>query len=243
MIAEDPARQATATVPPVDLEPVDIVSVDPFREIGRAIAVHQESIVALRALAHGSRNDAIRLGATKAAASTAASLLDLLTRVGMLPADPATWVTELRWEAGWRVVAEALTEAGARDAFVDALGARHHAGTRIELTGLGPRINEAAVSIPSRPSRRPSPGVRYGAGIDIWAMLGRGFALEDARTAVDAAEPGTEAEAALRELAGLLVARLNREPGGPERVLGELVKTSDEQTLRTLVTVLERKQP
>ncbi len=88
----EPAASAVASVS--ELRVPELVTLDPFAEVGRCVAAHREAIDRLRLIASGSRSDAIQLGASKAVAATSASLLELLGKVGILPSSAFVWRTE-----------------------------------------------------------------------------------------------------------------------------------------------------
>ncbi len=128
----EPAAVTVVSLP--ELQVPKLLELDPFVEVGRCVAAHREAIDQLRTIASGSRADAIRLGAAKAAAATSASLLELLGKVGVVPRSVFEWRGEDDLRAACRVLASMAGEAGIDvEEFCARLGERLRYGERTAI--------------------------------------------------------------------------------------------------------------
>jgi hypothetical protein len=133
-------RPAEAVVQVPDLDVPDVISVDPLRELSRAIATHRDAVDRLRAIAVRSANEAVAVGALKAAAQTARDLLGLLRESGLTPPTAFDWRNETLWSRAWAALEAVAEEHGLDAEAINAAWLRHLDRPRVgvELTGLGP---------------------------------------------------------------------------------------------------------
>lgn len=124
-----------------EMEGVEWHELDPFAEVAAAVTTHRWAIRELRRIAERTANDAARVGAVKAAPTIAAALIDLLSGVGLFPAQPVDWWSENEWRAGWQSVFETCKAAG-----IDLETFVHDVEQRLEDT-LGARRSIRVVGV------------------------------------------------------------------------------------------------
>lgn len=133
-------RPAHGMVNVPELKVPDVISVDPLRELSQVIATHRDAVDRLRAIAIRSANEAVSVGALKAAAQTARDLLGLLREAGLTPPSSFDWRAEGQWARAWRALEAVAQEYGLDDDAINAAWVRNLGRSRagVELTGLGP---------------------------------------------------------------------------------------------------------